>query len=580
MPSILLAAFALAVIVNLFVVMSGPRSGRQRLLVVLGSALYALALAAFLYPPTVSSPIQRVTVLTPYATSAEIRTARRAPRALAIGEVTLDENTRQRIRTVPDVSAALAAMPDSRAWRVLGAGLPSSSTPGDLDILFDPPNVPPGIRDAHWPRQLRPGESFNVEGSVTEATPANASVALLDPAGEIVATTPIDEQGQFSMTAATKAAGGVLFSLQVQEDGQTLEHVPLPVDIRAPKPVRVLVRTAAPSFEMRYLKDWARRGGASLVIDTTLSQDRQRREYVNHDKLGIAQLNDSLLSNFDLVILDTRALDSLTATAFAALDSAMRRGRLGVVVVGASDSEKRSGALLPATTSGLRSTVPVALTGASGTQINVEGRFADNSGETVLRALNGDPLAKRLPVEGNAWVHTLIADSHRWITAGQPDTHADYWNTLIDAALPPPTPVSASTSPRLPYAQQRTLLCLAGSEAERLQLDGDDASSQSLSLTKVARRPGERCTVFYADAGWHTVNLDGRAVARLYVLATDDWSVQQRWLAGNATHALAARSVDPVADAATLVAWPRWPFALASLLLAAALWFEQRRFAA
>lgn len=577
MIAALLIAFGVALALHVTRVMSSSRPPSQRAMVLAGNVVYGLALTALAFPPSSSSSVQKLVVLTAQATAADRREAMRASRALAIGDVELTARERRRIELVPGVAAARASVPGAAVWRVLGQGLSPAERVEDVQIEFSPRQAEAGFRDSQWPRTVRPGDQLTINGSVTARTLADVSVALLDPSGEQSASTRPDGQGQFTLSAATKAAGGVLFQLEMRtKDDVLIERVPVPVDIRRPEPVRILVRAAAPSFEIRYLKDWARRGGAAMVIDTTLSRDKQRREYINHEALSATRLGATLLSQFDLVILTARALAALDADEVSALRNAVRNTDLGGIVIGTGESSPTAALNLPASTPA-NDTVAAAVPGAGGTQVRVSARFTDSAGEPVVRALTGEALAKRIDVGQSAWVRTLIADSHRWITAGQPDAHALYWNTLIDAAVPPRSPVIVTTSPRQPYAQQQTLVCVRGSDSGRVELQADNADALALTMASVAARPEARCGVTYPAAGWHSVRVGGRGVARFYVLDTADWSVQQQWLAGEHTRQLAAVRQTPAAAASANNLWPRWPMAVLCLLLAAALWFEQRR---
>ncbi|MFK7887853.1 MAG: hypothetical protein AB8G16_13415 [Gammaproteobacteria bacterium] len=576
-----LVIIGIALLVQMWRVLKSARSTKQRALVLAANVLYATALAAFLVPPTFSAPADNVVILTAPTSDANVRRALRARQALALGTHELKPSARRHIKTVPDFSAARAVFPEASKWRVLGAGLPPSANVTDLAFDFDAPPKPSGVRDATWPQTLRTGERLVVTGTVIADMPEALVVSLLDPSGTVADTAQPDAEGHFALAAPTKAAGSASFALRVTTDADSvLEEVPLPVDIRTPEPLRILVRAGAPSFEIRYLKDWARRSGAKMVIDTTLSRDKTRRETINIDEVFDAPFDDTLLSEFDLLILEARSFDALSATQLNALQNTAQRTGLGLIVLGTSDAQRMANFQGPASSDGVATSVAVSLPGASGTQVGTSARFVDNQGDVMLRALTGEALAKRTSHNNQNLVVSLIDDSHRWITAGQPDTHAAYWNALIDGAVSSRAPIVVTTEPRHLYAHQRAVVCLRGADDRAAAMQAIGGQSVTLQLTAVATRPGERCALTYPGSGWHSVRVDERDIARLFVFSAEHWAVRQHVLATEFTRRVAARGAPqnaPQVSAETT--WPRWPFALLSLLLAATLWFEQRRFA-
>lgn len=577
--AIVLAVVA-AFVVQIGRIVTSARNGRHRTLIVVGNLAYALALLAFVFPPASPTNQNELVVLTPYASASERRLANRAQNVVALGDVALDATERRRIAHVPDTTALRAARPDARAWRVLGAGLPPSANADNINVRFDAPNSPEGIVEASWPQSLAPGATFEVHGSVTTSDLSGHIVSLVDPSGDVAAATPLDSDGHFALSAPTRAAGATLFKLALRAADETLlEAVPLPVDLRSPSPLRVWVRTASPSFEIRYLKDWARRGNARMVLDTMLSREKPRREYINQKGPPAGALGLAELANYDLLVLDARALEGLTETELSAVTVALAQDQIGVIVIGASEPTRSAQLGGPPTAATPTTSRAVALPGASGTQVHTSARFSESTGQVLLRTLDGMPLAKRTGSGDHALVITLIDDSFRWVTAGQSETHTAYWKTLIDGALTAQPQPIVTTLPTSAYAHKRQLLCIRHGRGDTVEVQADDAQPITLSLSPLPERPGELCALNYPRAGWHSVRMNGQDIARRFVLSPGDWSTRQRLGRREHTLRLSALTPSTQASATTDARWPRWPFALICLLLAAALWFEQRRVA-
>ena len=157
-------------------------------------------------------------------------------------------------------------------------------------------------------------------------------------------------QGSVSTTGSTKAASNkpLLASGSVIKINENIAFSVVPGN----QP-RVLIKQSAPSFETRRLKQWLSQAGSSVHVISQISKNKWAQQKVNLEnnvaqsvrpgskqdsKLSSEQrseqsnqLNETLLANYDIVILDSRMLLALNEQEVTALYNSVNRG-LGLLI--------------------------------------------------------------------------------------------------------------------------------------------------------------------------------------------------------------------------------------------------------
>ena len=162
---------------------------------------------------------------------------------------------------VPDLATALRRHPGTSEIIVLGDGLP----PRDMEaarrvaVRFEPRPLRQGISHVAPPPLVAPGSSFSLGGQLS-ALP-RATVELLDPAGQVTDSVQADADGRFALTGTARAAGAVLFTLRVRDGRRTVEQASVPLLVADSPVPRLLILSAAPNAEVKYLRRWAADAG-------------------------------------------------------------------------------------------------------------------------------------------------------------------------------------------------------------------------------------------------------------------------------------------------------------------------------
>jgi len=477
----------------------------------------------------------------------------------------------------PDLATALRRHPGIARLRILGTGLEARDQDAAAGYPLDFDGKPPasGIVALEAPASVAAGNAFSVRGRI--AGSPHADVELLDPAGQRTAHATIAGDGHFVLQGEARAAGPATFQLRLRDaDGRVRETLPLPQQVVAPPPPRVLILAGAPDPELKYLRRWAVDAGMQLHTRVSVGAGLVQGD------APLALDADTLL-RFDAVLLDTRSLQALNDGETRALAAAVRNG-LGLLLrvdgplsggVRArlrdwgyaleGDARAEPVQLAPAFTG--RDTPLPALT-------RCMLRVGSADALPLLLDAKRQPLAWWRPVGRGRIALTTLADTFRLPLAGHGDAHGQLWSGMLAVIARTPDSPSAPALPWPVWAGQRAVLCGLPEQASIRAPDG-----AVIPLAVDSASGTRRCAAFWPKQdGWHLLQPDKDRVA-FAVLPADAglaWQAQRRF---DATRALAAQAAPMSATSGTaqLQRGSPWPWLAAWLLLAVLSWWLERR---
>ncbi|AWM32808.1 hypothetical protein DDQ68_08455 [Hymenobacter nivis] len=568
-------------------------SRRQRGLRVLAGALAAAALWLTAYPPRRAVPAARAEaiVLTP---DYQLDTLAQLRRRLGAGTPVwryAGAPGPAGARPLGSLLALAEQRPALRRVHVLGEGLPDAALPqlGALAVQTHAAPAFAGFATAAWPRRVLLGEPLLVEG--TAATPAGAPawVSLhADGAGRDSMRMPAGG-GPFRLRYRPKAAGLARYRLVLRQPSHAAWAEPVPLEVAAAPHPPVLLLSAAPSFEFKFLKNHLAGQPRAVAVRTGISRGLTQTEFLNQPAQDLSRLTPTLLARYAVVMADAGTLASLSGPESQALRGALQTGRLGLVVLAdaaplpAATPARADFAVVPHPTAAtpqllawtdapaaVRAPLPATLRPSTALQPLVQGPDA------ALVA------AKRRFGLG-AVVVSVVPETFRWALQGQDAGYASFWNRLLSAATPAaPAAATWRVATGWPKAQNSTALHLeAGAfpSAPPTVRALAGGPTVALPLRQDPRLPEWSTALFWpAAAGWHQVQGPGKTSFSFYVFGPDDWQgpeAQQRQLAA-AQRASAAPGPAATAPGAVQEPWPAgWFFGL-FLLAAGYLWLEEK----
>ncbi|MBF9237310.1 hypothetical protein I2I05_07860 [Hymenobacter sp. BT683] len=497
-----------------------------------------------------------------------------------------------RARPLASLLTLAEQRPALQRLHVVGRGLAVAdlSALGNLAVQLHPAATFTGFQTALWNQKLALGEAVRVEGTVAWTKSSSPAWVCLRAAGTVRDSVRLAAgNGAFQLRYLPKAAGRALYALELRRDGQLLATEPVPVEITTTTLPAILLLTATPSFEFKFLKNYLGEAHYPVALRTTVSRGMVQTDFVNQPARVLNRLTPDLLRSHALVVADGPTLAGLSGAEAQALQAAIGAGWLGLVVLADAAPLPRAVptrtdfAILPRAAA---QAVPQVLTwpdapAAARTAIPAQLRPAATLHSLVTGPGQALVAASRRAGLGFVVV-SLVPETFRWALQGQQSIYASFWNRLLTAATPPAQAAAtwhAGTPWPRPLRPLTLHLSAALPEVQPTVSLASGGATVRLALRQDTRLP-EWSTGFFwpATAGWHQVRGPGRTAHNFYVFPDSAWQgpeLQQRQQA-IAQRTAATHAGPPPTAGIVQVPWPAaWFFGI-FLLAAGYLWLEEK----
>ena len=563
------------------------RALRRALLAVVCAALFLLAAQPLRWRRV--TPGEAV-LLTPGATARDLAAASAAglpawavPAAAGepappAGAVALSDAA-SLVRLHPEVSRLRLAGHGLAPWELAELPLPVAAG--------TPPASPFGIARIAWPRRVTLGESVEVAGVAAGIPSAGARLRLAGPAVGEKSTRLIAGSAPFRLRVEPRGPGHHLLELRLEAPSRPPIVERLDVEVVAEKPPAVLWLEAAPTAEGREMKRWLASAGGAFAWRAQVSRGIARDEVVGTAALPRGPLSAALLAPFDLVVVESQALDGLGAAERAALAAAVREGGAGVLLrAGGSTAPSLFGVTFASRPlpGGGELAARLDWGDAASTPLPLAARelVPDGTRVTLVADRAGRTLAAWRPLGRGAAGISLVDDTWRWVLAGRADDHRRYWRDVI-AALARRAPLrprwSVAPGPLFVGLPTTLTLSAATSLPPAATVRAPSGEVVTVPLRQDADEPTRWSTTFWPrEPGWHTIG-EGAPATRAWIAPADRWTA---WRLAARREATAARVSAPPAAAkrAEVVRRrapvPRWPLFLILIAALATLWADEQ----
>ncbi|MDB5111945.1 MAG: hypothetical protein JWR67_3059 [Mucilaginibacter sp.] len=346
------------------------------------------------------------------------------------------------------------AYPNVKQLHIVGYGLEKAELQQiNIPVTYTPPAAPQNILAANWQQNLKAGDLLQVQGKFNNTSSKTVKLILrglntsLDslniPTGKIT---------DFELTTTPKITGRAAYTLLALIGKDTIEKENIPVAVEPAKPVKVLMLSASPDFESKFLKNWLSQNGYVIAARATITKDKISQDFVNMEKQSLAQLSPALLNKFDVVVGDLSTLKALSAPESAALKQQVQNG-LGIIIRADSSGKETSwlqNDFRVSTVSSKTLSVPLLLQGQKRKTlpINIEPSYIsdrNNIQNLVFDPQNHILASSTLSGEGKL-VFTTLHTTYTWVLAGSGKDYTALWSLLISKAARKTQPVSNWTT--------------------------------------------------------------------------------------------------------------------------------------
>lgn len=347
-------------------------------------------------------------------------------------------------RLLNDIQELLADTNSIIPMHILGYGLDQDELNqlAGWPIMFHPPSIPDGITTANWTEKVKAGEQFRVQGQYKNTSAKTYKLILTG------FNTPLDSvtiqanaTTKFSLQAMPKNTGRAVYSLVAVSGKDTIVSEQLPVTVTPVQPLKVLILSASPDFESKFLKNWLARNGYGIAKRSTITKGKYSEDHINMDQADLSHITPTLLSKFDVLVGDLSLLKGLSASESGALQQEVRQKGLGVII--RADSAGKQASWLqndfPVSYQSGKQAAPVALhiqgTGKTA-KVNTNPLYISNQNNTqaLVTDEHNHVLAAAALSGAGKLIFTTISNSYNWVLAGNQDNYFALWSLLINKA--------------------------------------------------------------------------------------------------------------------------------------------------
>lgn len=415
---------------------------------------------------------------------------------------------------------------------ILGDGLDKEELQqlNDLPIVFYPAAVKQGITAAAWAQKLKAGDPFTIQGNFKNASAKKVKLVLKGlSTGLDSVVINADGDNPFQLTTIPKNTGKNIFNLLAIAGTDTIEKEDLPVQIEPVKPLKVLMLTASPDFESRFLKNWLSQNGYAVAVRSAISKDKFNKEFINFDQFPIDHLSPATLAKFDVLIGDLAVLKTLNGSEASALQQEVTQKGLGIIIKG--DTTTRSTSWLqrdfPTDRLALKEPLPVSLLPqgelAKTDKFNAGLVYIKSQGNTqsLVTDQHAHVFAATALAERGKLVFTPLNNTFSWMLNGDKNDYTNLWSLLIGkAARRLPITENWNTLSAIPTVSKPVELLLQSAVVPS-NIKINDASA---APTQHSLLPFEWEVNYWPGAtGWQSLQQAGGLLNWFYVYKDNQW---------------------------------------------------------
>ncbi len=354
-----------------------------------------------------------------------------------------------------DLSTLRAKLGSPQTLTLIGSGLPQYTWQqlDGLQVQYVPAEKSSGIVALHSPQQLQASAAWQISGRYVNDLKEQVLLRLETMGGSVAdsVTVPAHAERPFTLRLTPRHGGGQQALLRASTvRGKQIDKNSLYTYVQPKRSLRLLVLTAAPSFETNYFKNWAGSEGHTVTVRTGVSRGIYKYQWINAAQNPILALSPAALQAYDWVWLDAETLNGLTVQEYGALRDALLQG-LGVWV-GLDETTQGTPALNPR----LAAWQTAPLVTDSAALLPVRWVYGEAEVQAVLPPVNmqvtctgmQQPLMQtqsQIPATVAAYgqqgagvwgVHTPLR-TYTWVLNGQQEAYNRYWAAVLNKLARP-----------------------------------------------------------------------------------------------------------------------------------------------
>ncbi len=433
------------------------------------------------------------------------------------------------IQFVADLGLWRKTIPANTTLHVLGFGLKEEELQSlnPQPLRFDTQELPSGISKLNWTHRLNADENIQVQGNFLNQNDSKITLILkglntsLDSV-KIGAKRSMD----FSFSTVPKQSGQAVFRLIALSQKDTVENEPIPLIIEPAKTLKVLILSASPDFESRFLKNWLSENAYGVAARSTISKNKTTTAFSNMNKLPLEKITPALLQNFDVLITDASEFGKLSKPEATAVLAQTSRQGLGLIFRADSSNASFINQNFPVyQADSPQKQLNLKLNDAVGMLLSIQAdrpSFIRNQpGSQVLVQDEAAHLLVNSKLYGSGkLILSTINNTFSWQLSGKTKEYAAFWSMLLSKAAKKTGRKEMVASGI--YADKNSMATLQLQTAEANVAAKVNGTTVELSQNPAI--PFLQEGVFWADkTGWIPVTTNGKLIQQVYIFKNTDW---------------------------------------------------------
>jgi len=505
---------------------------------------------------------------------------------------TADETVYQALKSaqiqfVADLGLWRKTIPANATLHVLGFGLKKAELQSlnPQSLRFDVPELLSGISKLNWTQRLNAGENLQVQGNFINQNDFKITL-ILKGLNTSLDSVKIGAKRSmaFSFSTVPKQSGQAVFRLIALSGKDTIENEPIPLIIEPAKTLKVLILSASPNFESRFLKNWLAENTYGVAARSTISKNKTATAFANMNKLPLEKITPALLQNFDVLIIDASEFGKLNKPEAAAVLAQTSRQGLGLIFRADSSNASFINQNFPVyQADNPQKQLNLKLNDAAGTRLiiptNRPSFIRNQPGSQVLVQDEAAHLLVNSKLFGSGKVVlSTLNNTFSWQLSGKTKEYAAFWSMLLSKAAKKTR--QKETVASTIYADKNSMATLQLQTAEANVAAKVNGTTVALSQNPAI--PFLQEGVFWADkTGWVPVTTNGKLIQQVYIFKNTDWKPLKAIEKINLTHQYSLKFKKnqfknrPTQNTERIPVLPLW-FYLLFLASAAFLWFETK----
>ena len=543
-------AIGFCVALGVFLLIAETRRKHKAHLIwrLLASMVAILCFYLLLYPPVFTSRkkagTQEINLLSGHAAGASVIGTAQHPDLENLNINTLKgitysldyqyfmKNKKAGVRFIPDLEYFLKSNPDLQVIHLYGKGL----SPEQLQLLkgkqlsFQPGMARDGLTAVNWNGQLTPNSELVLQGTY-QHTGGAASKLLLEGLGTKLDSVTITEKGwkTFSLKAIPQQSGKAIFRIIGLKGKDTLFTGPVPIEIKASNPVKVLMLASNPDFEYKFLKNWLFEKKYPLIFRSRISKDKYSTDFLNTDISELHSITAGLLKKMDLLILDEEELDQLSGTERSTIKQALGNGMGLFIRVSSVKSSAGIANGTPRYESESLKNKPLHAgftnQGATLSALPVEQLLflkAGNDDQPLFQEVTGKILVNSQIYGMGRQTVSVLPATYQWMLNGAAGDYAQFWSMMLNkTARPTESKESWTISPGIPQVGENVAIAISlpqGGTVPQFKIEG--LMMSPLQNRELATQ--WQLSSWAGQPGWNTLQI-AELNDSFYVYRQGDW---------------------------------------------------------